>query len=104
MRTAHEPLSALQVFERVRTRMTGDARFTVAGVNSALYRLLTDRKIVRSEKRTSFGQFGCTYQWIQPPELAALDAVQLRATKAEIGRLGGWKKAANARRHEAASC
>lgn len=100
MRTAAKPLSAVEVFTRIRARL-GKTICTVAGVNSALYRLLKDGKIERGERRAGWGQFGCTYQWKEQPN-AALDAVKLQARKAEIGRLGGFKS--GEARRKAASC
>lgn len=103
LRTAEKPLSARQVYERVsRHGSVHGVKFTIAGVNSAMGRLRTTGQIAIDERRPGYGQFSSTYRWAEQ-SIAALDAVKLKPTKAEIGRLGGLAKAAN-ERQSAESC
>ena len=97
LRAAERPLNAVQVYERVCERLAR-VPCTVAGVHSAMHRLLSAQKIERVERKPGFGQFSATYRW-KPNPHEALDAVKLTARKAEIGRLGGLKSG-EARRRE----
>lgn len=92
LRTAEKPLSALEVFARIRDHIS--ANCTVAGVNSALFRLRTEGFIEACERRATFGRFGCTYRWVDK-------VAEPGPSPAERGRMGGLKKAENERHREA---
>lgn len=98
LRAAEKPLNAVQVSERVRHKLA-PVQCTVAGVHSAMHRLMTLQRIERVERNPGFGQFSATYRW-KPNPNEAIDAVKLTARKAEIGRLGGLKSGLARRRRE----